>query len=171
MENNFILNMETCSTSPNAAIAHIMLGQIDLKSGNITNLFVESIDVSSLDTNLFQIDEKTIEFWENQPTEIQQFVFESNEKLNVALDNIIKFIPLNSYIWCNTYFEAPILNNAFKVLDKFIPWKYNNYRDLNTLSSLLSNVELPKKVYNPGIDIVARAKFVAQAIQKIKEPI
>ena len=144
--NHVMLDLETMSTKPNAAIVSIGAVPFD-STGKIAapvSCFYHTIDLKSCQDAGLHIDAGTVEWWMTQSQKVRDAIFLDCEPLNVVLDHFIKFIggikdktkefPL---VWGNGCgFDNVILREAYLAIGKQIPWRYHDDRDMRTLTML-----------------------------------
>lgn len=92
------------------------------------------------------IDGPTIEWWMKQSPEAQKAVFVDSQKISLdrAMHETVKYLSdqisidglYDTYLWCHTSFDYPILKHAAERVGKEIPIHYHCLRDLRTLVDL-----------------------------------
>lgn len=142
-EIHFVLDLETMSTSPNAAIAAI--GCVRVEQGEIVDEFYERVDLESSRAMGGDIDTPTLQWWLTQPHEARQEV--SGElpaiDIEIALCSLLNFMRRGGItddqplVWGNgSSFDNVILGSAYQRARIPLPWKFWNDRDLRTLLAL-----------------------------------
>ena len=145
---HFVLDLETMSTAPNAAIAAI--GCVRVQQGEMVDEFYERVDLESSRAMGGQIDTPTLQWWLTQPQEARQEV--SGElpgvHITTALGNLSEFMRRGGItddqplVWGNgSSFDNVILGSAFQRTGLTLPWKFWNDRDLRTLLALHPHVK------------------------------
>lgn len=167
-----MVDIETVGTAHNAAILSIAAVRFDSlsRSDSIKTLEI-LIDVDSCFNAGLSWDEGTIKWWSQQSKEIQFKAFEQQPRISLteALDQLSHFVSGSSRLWCQGMnFDPVILESAYIATDKFLPWKYWQWRDSRTLMSMFRN--LPKKDSNAHdalYDAVWQAKIVQDCIKRL----
>ena len=158
-----MIDLETLSTRANAVILTIGAIKFEvetdikryrtiLKEGfsdddvYSTDYFYKRIRLDSYsDTEMFSIDEKTVQWWESQEDDVKQEALMHPDR--VSLDKALQdfsdwFKSTDSngdnikIIGNGSSFDCTILGEAFLALRIEIPWKFWNIRDLRTIFDL-----------------------------------
>ena len=159
---SIMIDIETLSTRPDAAILQIGAVQFDRDTGAVSNTFLVSVDKDFYDDNkAFHQDEETIKWWSKQPKAARDALNINKVKtLPLALDRLVEWAEdigfEESYnfgedeVWANGQFDLPILSYAFGRMygDGVMPWKFRQERDLRTVMGELRintrEIELPE---------------------------
>lgn len=140
---HFVLDLETMSTAPNAAIAAI--GCVRVQQGQIVDEFYERVNLESSRAMGGEIDTPTLQWWLTQPLEARQEVSGElpGQSIIIALTNLSDFMhrgglaPVEPLVWGNgSSFDNVILGSAYQRAGIPLPWKFWNDRDLRTLLAL-----------------------------------
>lgn len=140
---HFVLDLETLSTGPNAAIAAI--GCVRVQQGAIVDEYYERVALESSRAMGGEVDTSTLQWWLRQPQESRQEV--SGElpgiNLSAALHTLSDFMRRGGItidqpqVWGNgCSFDNVILRGAFQRAGMELPWQYWNDRDLRTMLAL-----------------------------------
>ena len=90
------------------------------------------------------ISKDTLNWWNSQLDEHKYEAILHKDRTNIhdALKSLTKFVKNSKYIWANSpNFDCIILENAYKLCNLEIPWKFYNLRDTRTIYDL-GNVSL-----------------------------
>jgi len=133
-----MIDIETFSTRPTAAIRSIGAVAFDL-DGHVDTLLHTGVDADSCIQLGMYVDGDTIDWWLNQP-KVNQDALLKLPKVNILtalmqLEAVAMIVPITGlYLWAHgTNFDIPVLENAYKCIDRRPWWKYNNVRDTRTL--------------------------------------
>jgi 3' exoribonuclease, RNase T-like len=133
-----MIDLETLSSMPDAAIRSIGAVAFDLK-GNVETLLHIGVNVESCIRMGMHVDGDTIDWWLNQP-KVNQDSLLKLPKYNITvallqLEAVATIVPIAGlYVWCHgANFDIPVLENAYRCVDRKPWWKYNNIRDTRTL--------------------------------------
>jgi len=145
---HFVLDLETMSTAPNAAIAAI--GCVRVQQGEIIDEFYERVDLESSRAMGGEIDTPTLQWWLKQSREARQEVSGELASLPIttALGKLTEFMHRGGLsddqplVWGNgSSFDNVILGTAYQRAGIPMPWKFWNDRDLRTLLALHPHVK------------------------------
>lgn len=168
-----MIDIETVGTSHNAAILSMAAVRFDsLSRSDKLETLELLIDLDSCFQVGLVYDEGTLSWWKRQSTEVQFKAFEQQPRVSIhdALDDLSKFVSGSSRFWCQGMnFDPVILESAYIATNKFLPWKYWQWRDSRTLMTLIS--DLPKKdgsAHDALYDAVWQAKIVQTCLQKLQ---
>lgn len=143
--NAVMLDLETMSTSNNAAITSIGAVKfwLNVKQAEFTEdqLFYYAVDLKSCQKAGLDIDADTIQWWMQQADEPRSMLFDRRrESLAAVLNMFSHWFPKNAYIFGNgATFDNVILRTAFKALNIKYPAIYKQdvcYRTLCKLSDI-----------------------------------
>lgn len=149
-----MLDIETLSTIPNSLI--LTIGAIkfnrnkDFKSMEDLDTFYVRINQDSCEKLKMDINKDTLEWWNLQSEESRHEAFTNKDRINIkdALILLSKFLENSKYIWSHSpNFDCIILENAYRLCNLEIPWKFYNLRDTRTLYDL-GNVFLKNTTNN-----------------------
>ena len=150
---DFMVDIETISTKPNAAIVAIGACEFDMETGETGREFYTNIKWDSNLNYNRDVDLNTIQWWMKQSDGARMALFEGESStLPSALMKFALFykecgkLP----IWSHANFDEQILRNAFEAVNLKCPWHYRDVRDIRTLVGML-----PKSVWD-GINSETR---------------
>jgi hypothetical protein len=148
-QKNIMLDLETLSTRPNAAIIVIAAIQFhddvqyeeELSEEKLQSLntFYRRIDLSSLSGDKYHVDEKTVSWWETQEKSIAHEALHQEPRMQIknALQDFANWVGNDKNtvkIWGNgSSFDVTILGEAFELEHLEVCWKFWNVRDLRTI--------------------------------------
>jgi hypothetical protein len=148
-----MIDIETLSTTPNALILTIAAIKFD-RSYNIKpmeemEIFYKRISKASGKKLNMHIDEKTRNWWLQQPKEIQyEALYNKNDRIDIAdaLSQLAEFVKGSNCIWSHgDDFDCVILSEAYKTCKMEIPWKFWQTRDTRTLFDI-ANLDYNKEI-------------------------
>lgn len=159
-----MLDIETMGTRPSSAI--LSIGAVEFNAAKISNPFSVRISLQScLDVGL-TVDASTINWWIEQSAEARNKLLNTNPiplaeallALNAA------FLWKDKLVWCNGLnFDLPILEHAYYVTGKHVPWKYYNGRDYRTIKGLFPKELIRSLEVKPAVAHDALEDAAAQA--------
>lgn len=171
---NIMLDLETMSTSSNAAIVSIGAVEFDEDLG-IVSKFYETIDLESCMSRGFDIEPQTIMWWLKQSDYARESLFKNNISIADALRKFQEWIGKdNLRMWGNgSDFDNVILENAFKRFKVNSPWPYWSNRCFRTIKysfpSLEQSVSKKDKIkHNSLDDAEAQANYLIKICDKYK---
>lgn len=140
MSYDVMLDLETLSTRPTAAILSIGACTFDRVTGEIFERFHDRVDP---DLDKYAVDLSTVRFWLKQSEEARASLARPAVLLFTALERFNNWFHScarpEAKVWAlPASFDLPILTNAY-VVEKMIggvPWRYDAPRDLRTLFDL-----------------------------------
>jgi len=144
-----MIDLETLSTRPTAAILSIGAVQFDPYTGEFGQKFYTTVLTESCKDLGLHFDIETIKWWGNQGESAQKVLNECldrrfSPRLNACLSDLSEFIRMNDlvYPWSNgADFDLPILCNAFSQCEMEVPWSFWNSRCYRTIKSLFRTEE------------------------------
>ena len=138
-----MIDIETLSTKPNALI--LTIGAVkfsrnkDIEPLEITTNFYKRIDIKSCKKLGMDIDNDTVQWWNKQSKDVRYEAIENKDRQNIkdVLIELSQFVKDCQYIWANSpSFDCVILENAYRLCELEIPWKFWNLRDCRTIYDL-----------------------------------
>ena len=147
-----MIDLETLSTTPTAAIIEIGAVEFDIDTGHISPLkerseFHRLIEFDSACVNR-DIDPNTVRWWFGQPQEARERFTQS---IGDPVENVISAF----YHWCERIistehqvcvwgngatFDISIVENILQQYGFDIPWKFYNIRDVRTIVHLADGI-------------------------------
>lgn len=172
---DFMLDLETLGTKPDAAIVQIGLVGFNPATGETSpasRLKLRSHPKSSVDYD-------TVAWWMNQSEEARQSVFPIDMVMEpeVALSRLDKAFEewgAESFrIWSKpSSFDVVLLESLYRACDKEAPWKHWNTRCLRTLIDAAElpydQQEVPEVAHDAGEDALAQAKTALKCFELLK---
>ena len=111
----------------------------DLKDLKDLETFYVRVTQDSCKKLNMEVNKDTLEWWNLQSEESKYEAFINKDRIQIkdALINLSKFLKNSKYIWAHSpNFDCIILENAYKLCNLEIPWKFYNLRDTRTLYDL-----------------------------------
>lgn len=176
---NLMIDLETMSKQPDAAIVSIGAVFFTPETGELGARFYRTIDLASAIAAGGRTDEETIQWWAKQSQEARDAIALDTQDIRIALDEFAAFVRANSlepYAWGNgASFDNVIVRGAFERLEKECPWPFWNDRDVRTMVHLGREVGFnPKRdmpfegeAHNAMDDAIHQAKYVSAIWQKL----
>jgi hypothetical protein len=157
--NDIMLDLETCGTGPRAAIIAIGAVLFDLKTGELGQTFLQSVDLESSMLMGGEVTAGTIEWWMKQSEEAK-LVFTDSHKSSIhhALLSFSRFIDKYSArglkVWGNgSDFDNVILRGAYDRCGMETPWEFRNSRCYRTVKNLFPDIKFePSGVAHNALD-------------------
>lgn len=145
MTTHVMLDLETFSTAPDAAIVQIGAIQFDLeaKTWDYDAGFERTVTLQSSILAGGRVDPETIEWWRRQSTQARSSISWCLETgtLTSALDAFIKWFPKDTCLWSHgASFDVPVLESAFRSDGRAVPWDHRRVRDTRTLFELADHL-------------------------------
>ena len=137
--NNCMIDIETMSIRPDAAIIQVAAVMFSFDSDKVETFCMNSSLKSSIDLGL-HIDDATVKWWKNRPSEVLASVVKDSKPIQHVIEQFDEFLGIDrlkySY-WCQgASFDFPVLDSAYRKLNRPVPWKYWNQRDTRTVYSI-----------------------------------
>lgn len=147
-----MLDLETLGTGSNAFIVQMHIKQFSLDDPKFYGeSFTQLVDPWRKQVGS-EIDQSTVEWWQERPRDVREAVLSGKETLAGALQNLNYWLKSSGikidYLWANSpSFDCVILQNAFKRYG--LEWKlppYWAWRDMRTVVGLAKQLgaDLPK---------------------------
>lgn len=180
-----MIDLETMSTTPNAAIIAIGAVFFDPHKNCIGGKFYRIINLKDA-AKYGEIDAKTVIWWMQQSDEARS-IFQCWQRqlpLSTVLAQLNQFIYEHNRekinLWGNgSSFDCAILDHAYRQTGTQQPhWDYWNHRDVRTLVDIGRHIKHvdPKKTIKRGgthhnalDDAVFQAKYVCEIYQALKQ--
>lgn len=178
MENlgNLMIDIESFGNKSKGALVSIGAVEFDMKTGEIGKVFYEKCSLqSSIDAGL-NVNGDTINWWMNQSDEARKEVTSGNQSLSKLLWKFTEFVqslkPSDLEVWGNSNrFDMGLLEDAYESINKKIPWKYVNERDVRTLVSfnpeIKKNTKFEGTKHNPVDDCYFQIKYCVEIYKSI----
>ncbi len=137
-----MIDIETASTSPNAAILTVGAVKFDRTkplASPCESLYVRIDYNDAILKYSLDVDEKTLDWWREQSKEVREEAFGDDGsiarvKLEEGLSALSDFVKDCKCVWANSpTFDCVILENAYKAANLAVPWKFWQLRDTRTV--------------------------------------
>jgi len=170
MAKHVMLDLETLSTRPNAAIVSIGAVVMD-EDGSLGPEFYMRVDLEN-SAKFGHVDMKTLKWWLSQDDEARNELVEAGCDLDYSLKSFSSWMEDvdGTYVWGNgANFDNPILANAYDELQISKPWGFWNDRCFRTLKTMYPEVAPPARptvAHNALDDAKSQALHLIE-IQKV----
>ena len=159
-----MLDLETLSTAPNAAIIQIGVVRFDPEGQGVTDTFERTVSLDScLEVDL-KVDGATFEWWLRQSDAARAAVTADPQPLPWVLRDLTTWLgeKPDNVIWSHgASFDAPVLASAYRACGYREPWDHRLVRDTRTLFWLAESWGWKKPEHDTAHTALADA--VAQA--------
>lgn len=169
---NIMIDLETLSTSSNAAIVSIGAVEFDEILG-ITNTFYVNIDIQSCLNKGLEVSGSTIKWWMKQDKEAKRALFTDPVSLKEALIEFKTWIvagPKNIQVWGNgAAFDNVVLKNAYSKFNSEAPWHYTADRCYRTMKCSFPNFDMDTTdgvAHNALDDARWQAEYLLKLVEK-----
>jgi hypothetical protein len=152
-DNEVMIDIETLSTKNNACILTIGAIKFNRRNGTTKSLEELTNEKKTFYVRIFRksclllgmdIDVNTIEWWNTLPEEVRYDAIYNKEnrmEIKQALRQLSEFLIGVNFFWSQGSFDYNVLENAYKVCNMPLPWKYWQLRDSRTMFDVF-NVDL-----------------------------
>ena len=176
MLSDIMIDLETLSTSPNAAVLTIGAIKFDPFESEISDpsceKFYVKIDIDSCDELQLDVSSDTLEWWSKQSKEAQDEAFSEKNRIHIrdAFNQLYKFCWGAKRVWSHgAAFETVICENIFRKLNKAVPWKFWEIRDTRTLFDLGIDPQRPPVLKHHALeDAWNQAVGVQNVFQRLR---
>lgn len=177
---DFMIDIETLGVRSGSIITQIAVRGFSLECGVSTHQRLnKKIDISDSILNGMSIDQSTVDWWKAQSKEARELVFSGDKvSLSEALDELSKLVKSedNVRVWGNgSSFDISLLEEAYRIMNKEIPWKFYRVRDLRTIVDLAELKGFNKKdikfegvPHNAEDDCLHQIKICCSAFKYLK---
>ena len=145
-----MIDLETLATSTDAAILTIGAVKFDPLGNDklepTMDSFYVKVDLDSCHELGLVTNDDTIAWWANQSKEAQDEAFGDNGRIPIAdaFNQLYKFCWGAKRVWSNgSCFDIIICEHVFRKINKAIPWKFWEVRDVRTAFDLGINPQRP----------------------------
>jgi len=170
---HLMIDLETAGNTQSAAILSIGIVEFDLHSGEIGRRHRYNVDLNSCIALGMKIEPDTFKWWLQQSDSARKAVYESDDtvKIQLILENLPHIITKKHFVWANSpRFDLGILQTAYNLIGKPIPWNFRNERDVRTIVSLVPPIESTNTLpHDPIADCIHQIKLVTEAYKQIKQ--
>lgn len=165
--NHVMVDLETLSTKPNAAIISIGAVTFNPATGELGKTLKVNIQMQSCIDAGLAVDGDTLEWWFKQSKEAQERATQNAVPLLSGLklfrDFLIYNASTNPHIWGNgSDFDNVILGNAYAATGQKAPWKYSKNRCYRSMKDLAPSIEMKREgVHHDALsDAISQAKHL-----------
>ena len=160
---NVMLDLETMSTAPDAAI--VAIGAVCFDSERLNDYFYRTIDLDSAIKAGGRVDGPTVLWWLRQSEGARTSLTVGQEDIKDALGQLTDWLPQDlEGLWGNgSDFDNVILRSAYERCGWSSPWAFRQNRCYRTLKSLFPDIALEQPNNHNAL---ADAK--AQALHAVK---
>lgn len=149
MYSDVMIDLETMSSRPNAAIAAIGAVAFDMKNLSLGETFYTTIDLESCEKVGLDFSASTISWWMKQSEQARRDVLGGHQSdLSMALANFSSWLceccvpPKSLKVWGNgANFDPVIMESAYAACDEPVPWMFWGVRCFRTLKGLYPHIE------------------------------
>lgn len=174
-----MIDIETLATTPNSAILTIAAVKFnrkdEIKPLEKLDTFYSRIQHGSCQKLGMYVDVETVRWWNLQTTDAKYEAFDNPDRTHIK-DSLLKladFLKGCKCVWANSpNFDCVILENAFKLCEIEVPWKFWNLRDCRTVYDLgkvnLKSFSSLKDSHNALNDSYNQIRALLQAFENLK---
>lgn len=147
-------------TGADAAILSIGAVSFDINTGEIGSTFHVKVSLESCVRAGLKMDVSTVLWWLKQNDDARRAVSDGvGMELKEALEQLERFIKPGVNVWANSpRFDLGILQTAYRLFDKNIPWDFRKERDVRTLVSYdtetAKSIAFDGTLHNPVHDCI-----------------
>lgn len=150
MNTDIMIDLETLATTPDAAILTIGAVKFDPfgreSEDKAMDSFYVKVDIDSChDLGLVTSDD-TVAWWASQTQAAQDAAFDPDGRIPItdAFHQLYKFCWGAKRVWSNgASFDVVICEHVFRKINKAVPWKFWEIRDVRTAFDLGINPQRP----------------------------
>lgn len=177
---NLMIDVETMSKQPDAAIVSIGAVFFEPLTGELGARFYRTINLDSAVAAGGRTDEETIQWWAEQSPAAREAIVRDAHPINAVLGEFADFVrsnsPVKPFVWGNgASFDNVIVRGAFERIGEECPWPFWNDRDVRTIVHIGREAGFdPKRdmpfegeAHNAIDDTVHQAKYVSAIWQRI----
>jgi hypothetical protein len=150
MNTDIMIDLETLNTTPDATILTIGAVKFDPFGSEIKEPAMDSfyckVDLDSCDRIGLTTSDDTIAWWAGQSKEAQEAAFDPEGRIDIedAFQQLYKFCWGAKRVWSNgSCFDIIICENVFRRINRAVPWKFWEVRDVRTAFDLGINPQRP----------------------------
>ena len=166
---HLMIDIEGLASNPETCILTIAAQSFDpFGTGYADKHFYRRITIESQPDRT--ISQGTIDWWATQPKEAQDEAFglEDRVPLDEALDELGKIIFHHKNIWsCGPTYDMCILENAYRSLDKHVPWPFYAVRDARTVFALWPDCPKPPTSHHALEDCRRQINMLQQTFKHL----
>lgn len=168
---NLMIDTETLGRTPNAIILSIAAVKFEFSTDRIEKF---SVNIDPADCRNYGLvsDKETIDWWKNQSNDALAAFTTDQITLDEALYKLSAFIGTeyrDMVVWANgCAFDIPILEWAYRAVQRKTPWKFWNIRDTRTIFKVcdidMRTYERVGVYHNAVDDCLTQIKALKQAL-------
>ena len=154
-----MIDLESLDTCPNASILTIGAVKFDPFANEVEHpemeKFYVKIDLDSCDDLGLSVSDDTIAWWAKQDPAAQLEAFGDDDRISIelAVKQLYQFCFGASTVWSNgAAFDVPICEHVFRKLQRAIPWKFWEVRDVRTMFDLGIDPSMPESLKHCAVD-------------------
>lgn len=169
MTDRVMVDIETLGLEPGAAI--LSIGAVRFDTDGLGATFERTIDLESCQEAGLTIDAGTLEWWLQQDADAQH-VLTGGDPLRDVLEAFAEFYAFADEIWANSpAFDCEHLAAAYDAVDKTVPWKYYEQRDVRTVLNLPAAPDFEQEgtEHDALDDAVYQAKAVGETLAALED--
>ena len=166
-----MVDLETMSSRPNAAIAAIGAVAFDMKNLTLGETFYTTIDLESCEKLGLHFSASTVSWWMRQGDQARRDVLAGQQSnLSMAVADFSSWLcqycvpKKNLKIWGNgANFDPVIMESAYYAADEPVPWEFWGVRCFRTLKGLYPNITMDERKgthHNALDDAVHQAEHI-----------
>lgn len=144
---HIMIDLETMSTEPNAAIVAIGAVVVDLENNRLGEEFYRRISLESSVLSGGVIDPRTVIWWLKQDRLARREIYSASATIVNSCTGFMEFIKRNGgadniKVWGDgASFDNVILTTTFKRLAMEEPWRYWNERCYRTVKNMYPHIK------------------------------
>jgi DNA polymerase III epsilon subunit-like protein len=170
---NTMIDLETMSTAKTAAILSIGAVKFDIEEEKIIGEFYQNVELSSCIHLGMHTMQDTLDWWaKDSQKEARDTLTKDAVELDTALLKFLDWINDEGIIpWANgATFDIPILENAFKVCRRPVPWKFYNESCYRTFKRMYPSILVSRDgmKHNALDDAKYQAKHLMRILKSLK---
>jgi hypothetical protein len=150
MNTDIMIDLETLNTTPDASILTIGAVKFDpfgreLQEPKMDSFYVK-VDLDSCDRIGLTTSDDTIAWWASQSKEAQDAAFTPDGRIDIedAFAQLYKFCWGAKRVWSNgSVFDIVICEHVFRKINRAVPWKFWEIRDVRTAFDIGINPQRP----------------------------
>lgn len=164
-----MVDLETMSTQPNAAICSIGACKFTLNPATITSTFYTTIDAKDCKRLGLHFCPDTIRWWSRQLPEVLEMLRKETKPLKDAITEFALWygsVPMP--IWANgANFDPIVIRQSYKAVDLVPRWTYREERCYRTIAALFPDIKEPERsgsYHNALDDAIHQTKHLQQIL-------
>lgn len=164
-----MLDLETLGTEPGCVV--LSIGAVRFDTGALGDTFYHSVDRQSCEDVGLDVDDETLEWWQERDEEVQD-VLTGGAPLAEVLDAFTDWYGNADEIWANApTFDCRILGDAYDAIDEDTPWHYAEERCHRTIDALPVDVDVEFRgdLHHALDDAMHQARVAARTLATIED--